>query len=246
MKILIVVAMEKESVVLIEQLQLKSVNIAAVPMAKLFQGMLHGSEIFLMLPGKDPYHTVVDCIGALIQIPTYLAITTLRPDVIINAGTAGAIAAKGAQKFKPYLGSTAMGHDGHFPENDPMHRQLVLGNYPVSDGYALAKALGFDYVPISTTGSMLTTKESQKLLDNNQAILVDMEWKYIVHAVLQAANADYRPQYFCLKITTDFIDSDSCPQAQFMAAIEDGQVLALLASACCQLIAQLKTECSTV
>jgi nucleoside phosphorylase len=240
MKVLIIVAMEKEATKLIEQLDLhiasEEQQLAAALMTKTYHRNVGTHDIWLTLSGKDPVHKDVDCIGALIQVAAYESIQKFKPDIIINAGTAGAIYAVGAKKHKVYLGSTAMGHDLHFPESDQKHRHLVLGNYPVTDESTLANSLGFEWAPISTTGSMLTTADAKQQLKTNQAKLVDMEWKYIVQVILRCTNTEYKPRYMTVKVTTDLIDEGDCPQNQFEASMTQGEVTKQLAKACQQII----------
>jgi nucleoside phosphorylase len=242
MKILIIVAMEKESPTLIEQLGLDMAPAdqqLSDGSAKVYHRSIHSHDIVLIVNGKDPFHQEVDCIGPLI-IPTVCeSVGKFKPDIIINAGTAGAIHAAGAEKHKVYLGSTAMGHDLHFPESDAKHRKLALGNYPVTDVSELAKKLGFERAAISTTVSMLTTEEAKQQLKANQAKLVDMEWKYIVHAILRYSLNGYAPRYMAVKVTTDFIDEEGCPQDQFEKSMAEGNVKMQLAEACQRIIEEI-------
>lgn len=239
MKVLIIVAMEKEATKLIEQLGL---NLASAKQqlsvglnTKIYHRHVDGHDIWLTLGGKDPIHQDVDCIGPLIQLVTYESIQKIKPDMIINAGTAGAIFKAGTKKHAVYIGSTAMSHDLHFPESDVKHKKLALGNYPVPDESELAVKLGFECAAISTTGSMLTTAEAKHQLETNKAKLVDMEWKYIVQVILRCTNADYQPRYLTVKVTTDFIDTEDCPQDQFEASMAS-DITKLLADACQKVI----------
>lgn len=240
MKFLIIVAMEKEATKLIDQLGLqvasKEQQLSAALATKVYHRHVGSHDIWLTLSGKDPIHQDVDCIGPLVQLATYESIQKFRPDIIINAGTAGAVHAMGAEKHKVYLGSTAMSHDQHFPESDEKHGRLARGNYPVTDESALAKSLGFGWAPISTTGSMLTTADAKKELETNQAKLVDMEWKYIVYVILLCSRDEYKPRYMTVKVTTDFIDEGDCPQSQFEASMAGSDVTKQLAEACQKII----------
>lgn len=245
MNVLIIVAMEKEAQMLVQQLGLHK----APPEQQLFDQSatvyhrkIGSHDIWLTLSGKDPVHRNVDCIGALILLAVYESVKKFKPDIIINAGTAGAFYAAGAEKHKVYLGNTAVSHDLHFPESDEKHRALALGNYPVTDESALAKILCLEWAPLSTTGSMRTTEDAKQQLKENQAKLVDMEWKYIVFAILkcqQCFGGEYNPRYMALKVTTDFIDEGDCPQSQFEASMASGDVMKLLAEACQKLIEEI-------
>jgi nucleoside phosphorylase len=237
MKTLIFVAMEKETPDLIDRLGLLMASEAQqLPKgldSKVYYRCVGEHHIWLTLSGKDPHHRQTDCIGSLIQLALYASIEKFKPDTIINAGTAGAIYAEGAKKHQVYLGSTAMSHDLHFPESDVEHRKLAIGDYPVPDESALALELGFEWMPLSTTGSMLTTEDDKKQLKENKAKLVDMEWKDIVHVILRC---DYKPRYMALKVTTDFIDTGDCPQEQFNESMSNSGVMKLLAEACQKVI----------
>lgn len=243
MKILIIVAMEKEATLLIEQLGLDMApaeqQLSNVLATKVYHRNIGSHDIWLTLSGKDPVHQEVDCIGPLIIPTVYESILKFKPNIILNAGTAGAIHAAGAKKHHVYFGNTAMSHDLHFPESDQKHRKLALGNYPVTDESELAEKLGFEWAPISTTGSMLTTEDAKQQLKENQAKLVDMEWKYIVHVILRCSQHGYAPRYMAVKVTTDFIDKGDCPQSQFEASMTDGDVKKQLAEACQKLIEEI-------
>ncbi len=242
MKILIIVAMEKEAAKLIEQLGLtlasRAQQLSPELATKVYHRHVNEHDIWLTLSGKDPIHQAVDCIGSLIQLTAYESIQKIKPDMIINAGTAGAVYQAGAEKHKVYLGSTAMSHDLHFPESDMKHKKLALGNYPVPDESELATKLGFECAAISTTGSMLTTAEAKRQLEMNEAKLVDMEWKYIVHVILRCTRDGYKPRYLAVKVTTDFIDVDDCPQTQFEASMAS-DITKTLADACQKIIEEV-------
>jgi nucleoside phosphorylase len=243
MNVLIIVAMEKESPTLIEQLGLDMASaeqqLPDVLATKVYHRSIGAHDIWLALSGKDPIHQEADCIGPLIMPTVYESVQKFKPDVIINAGTAGAVYAAGAKKHKVYLGSTAMSHDLYFPESDLKHRKLALGNYPVTDESTLAKTLGFEWAPISTTGSMLTTEDAKQQLKVNQAQLVDMEWKYIVQVILRCSQNEYMPRYMAVKVTTDFIDEGECPQSQFEESMAGGDVTKRLAEACQKIIEEI-------
>ncbi len=240
MNVLIFVAMEEEATALINHLSLQKGSAAQQLPDDLDTQVYHRQigihDIWLTMSGKDPVYPDTDCIGPLIQPALRESLLKFKPDMIINAGTAGAIYAAGAEKHKVYIATTAMSHDLHFPKSDEKHRALALGNYPVPDESVLAKALGFECARLSTTGSMKTTANGKKQLTENKAKLVDMEWKYIVQSILRCSRGDYKPRYMAVKVTTDFIDTQDCPQEQFQKSMKDSDVKKQLAQACQRII----------
>jgi 5'-methylthioadenosine nucleosidase len=69
----------------------------------------------LIWPGKDPSFGV-DSVGTISSaLVTYAAIQSLKPDLIINAGTAGGFKARGATVGDIFIASHSAFHDRRIP-----------------------------------------------------------------------------------------------------------------------------------
>jgi hypothetical protein len=80
-----------------------------------YHGNYKGLHVDLVWPGKDPV-LGVDCVGTVsAALVTYASIQSLKPDLIINAGTAGGFKAKGADIGDVYLASDVAFHDRRIP-----------------------------------------------------------------------------------------------------------------------------------
>lgn len=123
-------------------------------------GNVHGSDL-------------VGCEAA--AVATLAALMEIRPDIVINSGTCGAFASRGASIGKVYIGSGAMFHDRRVPGDDEFFTQS-LGNYPVWEGSAaLASALGFDTGKITTGSSLDMQPCDLEIIRRNGGELKDME-----------------------------------------------------------------------
>ncbi|CAN0899374.1 5'-methylthioadenosine/S-adenosylhomocysteine nucleosidase [Linum grandiflorum] len=116
--ILIIIAMQTEAMPLVNKFQLKedldSVFPKGAPWVR-YSGTYKDLDINLVWPGKDTT-LGVDCVGTVsAALVTYAAIQALKPDLIINAGTAGGFKAKGAGVGDVYLVCDVAFHDRRIP-----------------------------------------------------------------------------------------------------------------------------------
>ncbi|KAM3335110.1 hypothetical protein ACQJBY_029491 [Aegilops geniculata] len=119
-KVLIVIAMQAEMLPLVHRFQLlevpagESIFPKGAPWAR-YCGNYKGLHIDLVWPGKDPA-LGVDSVGTLsAALVTYASIQFLKPDLIINAGTASGFKAKGAGIGDVFLASDVVFHDRRTP-----------------------------------------------------------------------------------------------------------------------------------
>ena len=79
----------------------------------------------LIWPGKDP-SSGVDSVGTISSaLVTYAAIQSFKPDLIINAGTAGGFKSRGATVGDIFIASHSAFHDRRIPI--PVSQTLLNG-----------------------------------------------------------------------------------------------------------------------
>lgn len=114
--VLIIIAMEAEAAPL-----LKKLNLSTVPSAyknspfQIHSGLYNGCTVSVATNGKCSKFGV-DNVGTVpAALSTFLAVSQLNPDLIINAGTAGGFKMKGAAIGDAYICSHMMNHDRRIP-----------------------------------------------------------------------------------------------------------------------------------
>ncbi|XP_010943418.1 5'-methylthioadenosine/S-adenosylhomocysteine nucleosidase 2 isoform X1 [Elaeis guineensis] len=117
--VLIIIAMQTEALPLVNKFQLSedtdgSLFPKGVPWVR-YHGKYKELDINLVWPGKDSV-LGVDSVGTVsASLVTYASVQALKPDLIINAGTAGGFKAKGACVGDVYLASDVAFHDRRIP-----------------------------------------------------------------------------------------------------------------------------------
>ncbi|KAM0934501.1 putative methylthioadenosine nucleosidase [Dioscorea sansibarensis] len=111
--------MQKEAISLVNKFQLSEDSVECpfpkgVPWIR-YHGTYKSLQINLVWPGKDAAFGV-DSVGTIsASLVTYASIQCFKPDLIINAGTAGGFKAKGACISDVYLASDVCFHDRRIP-----------------------------------------------------------------------------------------------------------------------------------
>lgn len=217
MKILVVVAMEKEALPIIKELQmeLSDVQINRNVRAPIYFKSYSGHDVYLITGGKDKVHNT-DLLGSGIIPAVTLGIQAVDPDLIVNVGSAGGFSQRGAIRHEVYLSDgTFRFHDRLFGP-DTYHKPYGVGDYPVFPGVdELAERLSIKKAKVSTGGSMLASKEEEEQMSANAAVLKEMEAAHIA----QAASLFEVPM-FAIKGVTDLVDTTVCPQEQFSESIQ--------------------------
>lgn len=217
MKILIVVAMMKEAEPIIQSFLMKksSIQLDNLLNTCLYSCFYQKHEIYLTTSGKDVLHKT-DRLGSGVIPAVTMSIQAIKPDLLINIGSAGGFSKKGAQRGDIYLSiDTFKFHDRLF-EPDYFHQAYGIGSYPSYSIEHIAKKLHLKIGIVSTGGSMLASQEEQKQIERNQATLKDMEAAHVA----QVAHIFQTPM-FAIKGVTDLVDTDECPQEQFTQNIHN-------------------------
>lgn len=136
--VLIVIAMEAEAAPLLKKLDLTTVSPAQknAP-CQIHSGMYKGCKVSVVTNGKCGKFGV-DNVGTVpAALSTFLAVSQLNPDLIINAGTAGGFKKKGAAIGDAYICSHMMNHDRRIPI--PGFTEYGTGSYTAYPSHNIIK-----------------------------------------------------------------------------------------------------------
>lgn len=211
-KILLLVAMKKEAQPIIAQMQMTAVPHALDPHlpAEVYQVTTTAGEITLVVSGLSPQHNV-DRIGSQgLNIVAWEAIKVFEPQLVINAGTGGGFNRHGAQPGDVYISTESIKYHDRLFFPDMYFLDYGIGSYPCLSAPLLAKVLDLKSGVISTGSSMLASEPEEKQMQVNNAAVKEME----AAGIAEIAQLRQVP-FIAIKIITDLVDTDECPQNQF-------------------------------
>ncbi|WOK94969.1 hypothetical protein Cni_G03674 [Canna indica] len=211
--ILIVIAMQTEALPLVAKFELvedddRSIFPKGVPWIR-YHGTYKGLHIDLVLPGKDLV-LGVDNVGTVsAALVTYASIQALKPDLIINAGTAGGFRAKGACIKDIYLVSGVSFHDRRIPI--PVFDLYGIGARSTFSTPNLVKELGLKVGKLSTGDSLDMSPQDEASILANDATVKDMEGAAVVYV------ADlFSVPAISVKAVTDIADGEKPTAEEFL------------------------------
>ncbi|KAL5561125.1 hypothetical protein UlMin_030872 [Ulmus minor] len=210
--VLIVIAMQTEALPVVNKFQLtedpQSVFPEGVPWVR-YHGTYKDLNINLVWPGKD-LALGVDSVGTVsAALVTYASIQALKPDLIINAGTAGAFKAKGASISDVFLASDVAFHDRRIPI--PVFDLYGVGLRQAIPTPNLVKELNLKVGKLSTGDSLDMSPRDEASITANDATVKDMEGA----AVAYVADLLKVPIIF-VKAVTDIIDGEKPTAEEFL------------------------------
>nr|CAD1831031.1 unnamed protein product [Ananas comosus var. bracteatus] len=175
--VLIVIAMQTEALPLVNKFQLtedtgQSLFPKGVPWVR-YHGKYKDLYINLVWPGKDSV-LGVDSVGTVsASLVTYASVQAFKPDLIINAGTAGGFKAKGACVGDVYIASDVAFHDRRIPI--PVFDLYGIGARPTFSTPNLLKELNLKLGKLSTGDSLdMSHKMRQRF---RQMMLLLRTWR---------------------------------------------------------------------
>lgn len=211
-RIAIIMAMKSEAKPLIQHLDLQKQNQPfplGVPF-EFYQGGPAAGQLALLVSGIDPDFQVDNVATVPAALMTYLAIEKFTPDLVLNAGTAGGIAGQGCTIGDVYLGSGIFCfHDRRIPL--PGFEQYGMGRYACYDTSGIAAELQMKTGIISTGNSLDLQGKDLQIIEENQAIIKDME----AAAIAWVCRTLSVPM-IAIKAITDLIDKGAPTENQFM------------------------------
>ncbi|KMZ67812.1 5'-methylthioadenosine/S-adenosylhomocysteine nucleosidase [Zostera marina] len=174
--IVIIIAMQKEALPLVTAFKLsKDIDSSfpdGVPWVW-YHGMYKDLNINILCPRKDPVFGV-DSVGTVsASLLTYASVQALKPDLIINAGTAGGFKAKGANICDCYIASGVAFHDRRNPI--PAAKQYGIGLQKSFATPNLISDLNLKVGKLSTGDSLDMSEQDYVSISANDAVIKDME-----------------------------------------------------------------------
>lgn len=137
------------------------------------------------------------------------SIKVFKPDLIINAGTAGGFKHKGANIGDVYLGGLIKYHDRLFHINEFVN--YGIGSYVSHDLTSIANKIGLKSGTVSTGNNLMASIQETEQMGKNNADVKEME----AAAIAEVAQLKRIPM-IAIKTVTDFVDSDGSTQEQFL------------------------------
>lgn len=210
------IAMEAEATPFIDHLQLTLLDDffpSQMPF-RAYRGLYQGhTTVTVVTNGKDSVYQTEACnVGTVsAAMVTLLALQKDRPDVYLNAGTAGGFSREGATIGDIFVTSHFVFHDRRIPI--PGYDAYGVGKLP-STVNATALAAHYDWkVGVCSTGNSLDkTAECEANMLQHQAAVKDME----VAAIAWTAKL-HETKFGSIKVVTDIVDGNVPTQDEFLA-----------------------------
>lgn len=210
--IVIIIAMQTEALPLVHTFKLTEDLNSPFPKGApwvRYHGTYKGLNVNIIWPGKDATLRV-DSVGTVsASLVTYAAIQALKPDLIINAGTAGGFKAKGACIGDVYAASAVAFHDRRIPI--PVFDLYGVGLRQGCSTPNMLKDLNLKVGKLSTGDSLDMTPMDESSIIANDATVKDMEGA----AVAYVADLLKTPAIF-IKAVTDIVDGDKPTSEEFL------------------------------
>ncbi|XP_004964320.2 5'-methylthioadenosine/S-adenosylhomocysteine nucleosidase 2 [Setaria italica] len=213
-KVLIVMAMETEATPLVNKFRLveapahESIFPKGATWTR-FYGNYKDLHLDLVMPGKDVVFGV-DSVGTVsASLVAYASIQALKPDLIINAGTAGGFKTKGASVGDVFLASDVAFHDRRIPI--PVFDMYGVGARKTFAAPNILKELNFKLGKLSTGDSLDMSPQDEEMILKNDATVKDMEGA----AVAYVADIFSTPAIF-VKAVTDIVDGEKPTAEEFL------------------------------
>ncbi|KAG9443022.1 hypothetical protein H6P81_018876 [Aristolochia fimbriata] len=235
--VVFIIAMEAEALPLVNQFQLTedpdSPFPKGVPWTR-YHGIYKDLQINIMWPGKD---IVLGCnnVGTVpAALVTYASIQVLKPDLIINIGTAGGLKVKGACGGDIFLISDVAFHHRRNPL--PIRDRYGIGARKTIHTSNLLKRLDLKVGKLSTGDSFDISPVDEALVMANDATVIDMEGAAVAHV----ADLLSVPAIF-LKAVTNVVDDKKPSVEEFLQNVP--AVTAALAQTAAQVADFINGKC---
>eukprot|EP00218_Dolichomastix_sp_CCMP3274_P011785 CAMPEP_0170143364 /NCGR_PEP_ID=MMETSP0033_2-20121228/10528_1 /TAXON_ID=195969 /ORGANISM="Dolichomastix tenuilepis, Strain CCMP3274" /LENGTH=245 /DNA_ID=CAMNT_0010379811 /DNA_START=18 /DNA_END=755 /DNA_ORIENTATION=+ len=208
----VLIAMDAEAKPLVEHLSLERIEPSPIPgplPCVCYGGEAHGVKVYVVTNGSCPNHKV-DCVGTVpAALTAYAVCSQLKPDLLLNAGTAGGFKRAGGAVGDVYISTGFRNHDRRIsiPGFD-MYGHGHLDALPVPNTLA---ALGFKSGLVSSGNSLDLCDADAKIMDSHEASVKEME----AAGIAFVADLHSMP-FVALKAITDIVDGDKPSHEEFM------------------------------
>ena len=143
-------------------LELKSGVLSDKVPAKCYSGRLGASEVHVVTNGQCERYKVDEVGTAAASLTAWLALDALKPDILVNAGTAGGFKRKGAKIGDVYISSEVAHHDRRI--EIPGFKEWGVGQHTTHYTPRLREALGYKHGNVSTSNSLDASDTDHKLM----------------------------------------------------------------------------------
>jgi len=152
----------------------------------------------------------VDLVGTVpAALAAYLSIEATKPDLVINAGTAGGFHGMGGAIGDVYLTTSVANHDRRI--QIPGFDVYGVGEFTCTPTERLRAAMGFKAGAVSTGNSLDWNEDDMKMLKANHASVKEME-----AGAIGWACSLYQIPFFCIKSITDIVDGGKPTHEEFL------------------------------
>ncbi|CAM9489627.1 unnamed protein product [Chrysoparadoxa australica] len=209
--VVILVAMQAEAAPMIKRfgLELDENKFPASAPCQCYSGDYKGSKVHLVTNGKCKRFGCDEVGTVSAGLSAWLTLEAFKPDLMINAGTAGGFRRKGAEIGDVFVSSHMRHHDRRVAI--PEFEEWAVGHHEAASTKQLQAALGFKHGVVTTGNSLDHTERDREIMEANDASVKDMEaaavaWACELHGV----------PLFCIKVVTDIVDGDRPAQDEFL------------------------------
>lgn len=214
--VLIVVAMEQETMPLVRRFDLKrcpdTTFLPGAPFVA-WSGKVGDVRLRVVWCGRDPRFGGVNNVATTAAaVATYAAIASFgRPDLLISAGTAGGFKAAGAAVGDCFLSAKCIFHARRIP-SDEGHtlEEYGFGHFRSPPLSALAARAGLKVGVISTSDSLDSSSIDLELMRSEGAAVKEMEAASVAW-VCQTLSVPF----VALKAITDIVDGAHATRSEF-------------------------------
>jgi len=159
--------------------------------------------------GKCPRFGV-DSVGTVpAALAAYAALSAFKPDLLLNAGTAGGFRARGGAVGDVYLSSSSRNHDRLI--EIPVFDAYGVWETPSLPAARLAAALGLKLGVVSSGNSLNCSERDREVLDAAGAHVKEMEC-----GAIAAVASLFQTPFLAVKAITDIVDGERVTSEEFM------------------------------
>ena len=210
-RIALLFALEAEAAPVVERLMLAE-QPAVDPQLRQrhFAGTVGTLHVDVLTNGTDPRNGA-DRVGTdAATMAAYMAIRKLAPDLLLNVGTCGGFAARGARVGDIYVSAAPLlFHDRRIPL-DPFRPQAE-GRWPCTPAPRLMAAIGGKPGIVSTGNSLDWTPAELEFMTRERVTAKDMEATAIAQVCAQC-----EVPFIAVKGVTDLVDDPEPVQEAFL------------------------------
>ncbi|XP_071690408.1 5'-methylthioadenosine/S-adenosylhomocysteine nucleosidase-like [Rutidosis leptorrhynchoides] len=214
--LLIFAAMDSEALPIIQHFKLSqddgSLFPIGVPWIR-YDGYYKDLHINVIYPGKDR-DLGVNSVGTVpASLVTFASIQALKPDLLINAGTAGGFKVRGACISDVFLVSDLAFHHRRNPIPGP--DKYCLGRRQSFPTPNLVKELNLKVCKLSTGDSLDMCPQDEICILANDATIVDMEG-----AALAYVSSIMRVPAIFIKVVSNYVDGEKSIPEEFAENVQ--------------------------